>query len=294
MTPPTGTPPAGISPTGTPAAGTSPAGAEPAARFRDLVAAEWLKFLSLRSIRRGAVVSALAVVALNANAAYADYRNWPTYPAQIRAEFVPDWAMNDAFNDGSALILMLAASALGALMIVSDYASGLARTTFAAVPARRSVVAAKTTVLTAVMVVYGAVVAGTSFAVTQAILSGRGIGISIGYPGALRAVAASALLAPVCALVGLGIGAVVRHPAASIVAAVVVLLLVPALLDERRRLTADLSHATPRGAWSRLDGLSVMQQLPYQATVPGSWLVYAGWSLAGVLVAVLVVHRRDL
>jgi ABC-2 type transport system permease protein len=286
---PTGTPRSGI-----PRSGTSRSGAEPAARFRDLVAAEWLKFASLRSTRWGAAVSALAVVALNANAAYADYRNWPTYPAQVRAEFVPDWAMNDAFNDGSTLILILAASALGALMIVSDYASGLARTTFAAVPARRSVVAAKATVLTAVMVVYGAVVAGTSFAVTQAILSGRGVGISLGYPGALRAVAASALLAPVCALVGLGIGAVVRHPAAGIVAAVVVLLLVPALLNERRRLTADLLHAMPRGAWSRLDGLSVMQRLPYQASVPGSWLVYAAWSLAGVLVAVLVVHRRDL
>ncbi|MFF2023153.1 hypothetical protein ACFVW2_15315 [Streptomyces sp. NPDC058171] len=53
--------------------------------------------------------------------------------------------------------------------------------------------AAKTVVAT----VFGAVVAGVSFAVTQALFDRRDVGVSLGDPGALRVVVASVLLAPV-------------------------------------------------------------------------------------------------
>ena len=285
-----------VRPTSAPAAPARTVAAdEPAARFRDLLAAEWIKFWSLRSTRWGVLLSAVIIIAMNVNAALADYRNWPTYPAQIKSQFFPDWAMNDAFTAGAAMVMMLSVGTIGALTIVSDYASGLARTTFAAVPARRSVVAAKAVVLTAVMLGYGAVVAAASFSSTQAILSMRDIGLSIGYPGALRAAAASALLAPVCALVGLGLGALIRHIAASVVATVVILLVVPALLDERRELAAKILHATPRGAWGRLtDPDSIINWASYPASVPVSWIVYVAWPLAAVVVAMLAVHRRDL
>lgn len=273
------------------------AATEPAARFRDLVAAEWLKFWTLRSTRWGVLASALVVVAINVDAAYSDYRNWPTYGEGIRHHFVPDWALNDAFTAGAVLVLMLAAGTLGVLAIVSDYASGLARTAFAAVPARRSVVLAKAVVLVAVLTGYGAVVSAASFWASQAILSGRHIGLSISYPGALRAVVASALLAPVCALVGLGLGALVRHTAASVVTTVVTLLMLPFFLTERRRLSAELLHALPRAAWERLSTADTSlpnPAVPYPAGPTISWLVYAAWAAVAVTAAVVAVHRRDL
>lgn len=58
------------------------------------------------------------------------------------------------------MLLALAAGAIGAVSVTGEYGSGLIRTTFTAVPARRSVMAAKAIVLTAVMTVFGAVVAG--------------------------------------------------------------------------------------------------------------------------------------
>lgn len=284
-----------MSETDTPA---RPAYDEPRARFRDLLAAEWLRFRSLRSTRWGVLLSAVVVIGMNVNAAFADYRNWPHYDANLRHQFVPGWAMNDAFSNGAAFVLVLTVGTLGALTIVSDYASGLARTTFAAVPARRSVVTAKAAVLTAVMTTYGAVVSVVSFLATQAILAGRGAGLTLAYPEAGRAVVASALLAPVCALVGLGLGlgAAVRHTAGSVVAAVAVLLLLPNLIDQKHRVTAAVVHALPLSAWQRLSepGVVPFPGNPYPATVPASWLVYGVWALAGVVAAVLVVHRRDL
>lgn len=267
----------------------------PPARFRDLLAAEWIKLWSLRSTPWAIGVSALAITGLNANAAYADYHNWPDYSPVLRHQFVPAWALRDAFTDAAGLLLMLSAGALGALVIVGEYSSGLVRTTFAAVPARRSVMAAKASVMTAVMLGYGTVVAAASFGVTQAILSGRHAGLSIGDPGVLRAVIASALLAPVCALVGIGLGALIRHSAASVVATTLLLLLLPTLFNDHRRWSATVLHALPHAAWDRLvaPGAHIVQA-PYPASVAGSWAVFAVWSLAGAVIAVIAVHGRDL
>ncbi|MGW9327565.1 ABC transporter permease [Streptomyces sp. EAG2] len=269
--------------------------AEPGVRFRELLAAEWIKLWSLRSISWAFGVSALVIIAINVSAAVADYNNWPTYNEGIRALFVPVWAMRDAFTIGACMVLVLATGSIGALTVVGEYSTGQIRTTFAAVPARRSVVAAKTAIVTAVMLIYGTVVAGTSFGVTQAILSGRDISLSLDHPGALRAVAASALLAPVCALVGMGLGALIRHTAATLVTFTGILLLLPFLLNERHRWSSAILHALPRSAWERLVQMSdPFEPVPYPATVGGSWIVYAAWPLAAAVVAVVAVRRHDL
>ncbi|RVU23945.1 ABC transporter permease [Streptomyces antnestii] len=277
------------------AAPARPAATPRAARFADLLAAEWLKLWSLRSMRWTFGLTALGLVALNANAALADYQNWPHYDPRIKAVFVPEWSYNDTFTNNAGLVLMLIMGSVGAITVVGEYGTGLIRTTFAAVPARRSVMAAKAIVLTGVTLVYGAVASTASFAVSQAILSGRHLGLPFDYPGAWRGIVASALLAPVCALVGLGLGALIRHSATTMVASAVVLLLLPNMVSEDRRWSAAISHALPQRAWQRLSEVdAVPQHVPYPATVGGAWAVYVLWPLVAVAVALVVVDRRDV
>jgi ABC-2 type transport system permease protein len=265
------------------------------ARFRDLLAAEWIKLWSLRSTPWGLGITALVVIGIGANAASADYANWPDYGKDIRANFDPWWAMNDAFSRNNFLILMLAAGAIGAVAVVSEYSTGLIRTTFAAVPARRSLMAAKVAVIAAVMLVYGALVGLATFGVSQAILSGRHIGLSISYPGVYRALLASALLAPVCALVGMGIGAVIRHTATTIVTTIIALLMLPLLVQSNtKRWVIDLHNAMPLIAWDRLTSPGAPTPQQHQPTIAGSWIVYAAWFLVGAVLAVIVVDRRDV
>lgn len=265
------------------------------ARFRDLLAAEWIKLWSLRSTSWVFGLSALVIVFVNADAAFADYGNYPHYGAGIRASFVPYWAMHDAFGIGAAEILMLAASSIGAIAVVSEYGIGLIRTTFAAVPARRSVIAAKMTVVAAAMLVLGVVISATSFWVSQAILSGRHVGLSIAYPGAVRHVIVSALLAPVCALVGMGIGVIIRHSGATIVTATLTLLLGPFLIDSRtHRWVRDIHNAMPLSAWQALASADYHQQMPLDPTMTGSWIVFAAWPLAAMILALIVIRRRDV
>ncbi|THA63260.1 ABC transporter permease [Streptomyces sp. A0642] len=267
---------------------------EPRARFGDLLAAEWIKTWSLRSTPWMYAITALAVIAFNAGTAYDHYKYWYQYDARGREDFVANGSpLMDAFTGNAAMVLVLAVAAIGAVSITGEYSTGLIRTTFTAVPARRSVTAAKALVLTAVTTVFGALVALASFASTQAILSGRDASVTLAHPGALRVVVASALLAPVAALAGLAIGAVIRHTGGSIIGCVVVLLLLPVVLSDRRHLTAVLQHTLPFSAWERLSVTDLHATVLYPWTVSGAWTVYAVWALLAGAVAVTAVHRRD-
>lgn len=266
---------------------------EPRARFRDLVGAEWLKLWSLRSTGWSLLVGALAVIAFNVGTAWDHYRYWSAYDETSRAGFAANgMALGDAFTGNASTVLVLCAAAMGAVAVVGEYGSGLIRTTFAAVPARGALMSAKVLVVVVTQTLFGAAVAGGSFWLTQAVLAGRGVGVPITHPGALRVVVASALLAPVCAVTGMAFGALVRRGPVAILGTVVLLLFLPMVFGERRHLTAVLAHATPLRAWQRLVASDPWGQ-PYPWTTGGAWLVYGLWLLGAAAVTVLAVRRRD-
>lgn len=266
---------------------------EPRDRFYDLVAAEWIKLRSLRSTWIAYGATALAVIAFNAGTAYDTYNYWPERSAADRADYVrAGIPLQEAFTANAAMVMMLALGAIGALAIIGEYSTGTIRTTFAAVPARCSVMAAKTVVVTAVTTVFGSIVAGASFGLTQAILDGRDAGISMSYPGALRVVVASALLAPVCAVVGMAIGSVIRHTSATMIATVAVILVLPIVFTEGRHWSAVAGHATLYQAWSRLVEVG-SRQTDFPWTTGGAWTVYAVWALTAAVLAVTSAQRRD-
>ncbi|GAA1232638.1 MULTISPECIES: ABC transporter permease [Streptomyces] len=266
---------------------------EPAARFLDLVAAEWIKVRSLRSTPWVIVLVTLVVTGVAAARALADYNNFPSYNALTQREH--PFSLGDSFPAEGYLTLMLAAVSVGAIATVSEYGSGLIRTTTVAVPARGAVVLAKAVVQAVLWTVLGSVVGLCSFSVVQAILSGRDAAISLGDPNALRALAASALLAPVCALVGLGLGVLIRHSATTVVAGSFVLLLLPVFFSSRKPLSVTFANAMVRNAWQRLAQIYGTPPEAYNgATVAGSWTVYVLWPLVALALALLVVRRRDV
>ncbi|PMR58124.1 ABC transporter permease [Verrucosispora sp. ts21] len=263
------------------------------ARYRDLLAAEWIKLWSLRSTWGAFALILLAMVGLAVHAALATHAGWPDWPAERRAARSPLW---DAFPTEAQMFVVLAASGVGAVAIGGEYASGLMRTTFAAVPRRGAVAAAKLTVLTGVLTLLGLLGAAAAFTVSQAILADVGANMSIGDHGALRGIAASALLVPLCALVGMALAALTRHTAPAIVAAATVLLLLPTAVDADERWSALIRHAMPVPAWQRLmepTGPLPWINDPYPATVAWSWTTYAVWAAVAAMVTVLALHRRE-
>jgi ABC-type transport system involved in multi-copper enzyme maturation permease subunit len=126
-------------------------------------------------------------------------------------------------------VAQLAVGVLGVMVITNEYASGLIRTTFAAVPRRTPVLWGKAAVLAAVILALSLPAVFVAFFTGQSVLSAEHLDVSFGGPGVVRALVGAALDLAVVALLGLGLGAVVRHSAGG-VAAVFALLLGPQML----------------------------------------------------------------
>ncbi|MDH6124930.1 ABC transporter permease [Kitasatospora sp. GP82] len=275
------------------AAAPAPA-AEPPARFGDLLASEWIKTRSLRSTPWTLAFVMLFVIGSSAAASLAEYYNIGKISPDARTD--QGFLVFDAYSPAGYMTLMLVAGSIGALAVVSEYGSGLIRTTTVAVPARGSVVLAKAAVVAAVWTVVGTVISIGSFTVSQAILNGRHAGVSFSQHGVLRAVVASALLAPVCAVIGVGLGVLIRHSAATMTTTAFTLLMLQPMFSDSKRWSADVNHMMVVTAWKRL--LEYWEpgpdRLGYTATVPGSWIVLALWPFVAIVLALVVVRRRDV
>ncbi|MDQ2815407.1 MAG: ABC transporter permease [Actinomycetota bacterium] len=260
-----------------------PAAAHPAAL--DLIAAEWIKLRSLRStylVLLAAAVIALGVGVLVCNN---DAVGWPGMLPAARAAFDP---MADSFVGFSIAQLIFAA--IGVLTVTGEYSSGLIRTTFAAVPARRAVLAAKATVVCLVTVSVGLVTALATFWAGQAILSGQHIGISLGHPGAVRAVISAALFLVAAALMGLGLGVLIRNAAGALSVVVALLFLAPSFLHGTSEWVIDIANVLPANAIRRLVSL---HPWPHAPSITESTIVIVVYPVVALAAAAYVLHRRD-
>ena len=272
---------------------TLPARPVPAhAPFGGLLAAEWIKLRSLRSTWAVLGFGAFVVIGFAVSRSENTVHSWSSLDAVTQRGVSP---MGDAFNALIVSVLMIVAGSLGALSIVGEYANGMIRTTFTAVPDRTRVIAAKVLVLAALMLVVSVIITGAAFWSSQAILSEIHIGLSIGDPVVFRAVAATALLVPVSALVGLGIGAIARHIAFAIVGVCAVLVVIPGSFRANVYLWYDhVMNTFPYVCWTRLVSPRNFPPSVPVPTITEAWSMYVVWPLVAVLVTVLLVRRKDV
>jgi hypothetical protein len=137
----------------------------------------------------------------------------PPHGAAAMASFDPA-----AISLSGVQLAQIAVGVLGVLLVTSEYATGLIRTTFAAVPRRLPVLWAKAGLLAATIAAVSVPAAFAAFAGGQSILARRHLSVQLSEPGAIRAVIGSALYLAVIGLLGLGLGAVIRNAAGGIAA----------------------------------------------------------------------------
>ncbi|WP_153538492.1 ABC transporter permease [Streptomyces sp. RB17] len=204
--------------------------------------------------------------------------------------------LRGSFNSGTWGFLMVGAGILGTLAMSSEYSSGLIRTTFLAVPNRRRVVLAKAVVVASVTSVVGLITAIASFITAQTILSGDRLGIPIGQPGVLQGFVASTAILPVCAVIGMAVGTLIRTSAAALFTTVLAPVLLGAVPTGGNQLTAALSNSAPQNAWNTLTSLGTEWDSvgPFPPTALQSWTALAFWPLLTLLAALIVVRRREV
>jgi len=170
-------------------------------RFRHVARMEWIKLRTLRSTwwtlaitAAGGAVMAV-VIGLNTISRGADLTN------NVLAGVVPG---------------LLLIGVLGVLVMTSEYTSGMIRATLAAAPRRPLLLAAKAAVFGAVSLVAGEAASFLAFLAGRAAFRHGISAPALSQPGVLRAVLLGGASYCLIGLLGLGLGAIIRHTAAAI------------------------------------------------------------------------------
>jgi ABC-2 type transport system permease protein len=190
-------------------------------------------------------------------------------------------------------VSQVAFGVLGALVITGEYGSGMIRTTFAAVPRRRTVVAAKGLVFAGIALVAATLSTVAAYLAFLAALPSQTLtGTGWSEPGVTRAVLGGGLYLTVYGLLGFGLGVVLRSSAAAI-ATLLGLLSVPPLL----------LNLLP-GTWKTTVGPYIPMQSGSQIFVAARreaaslapWTgfgVFCLYAVAALLAGLVVINRRD-
>lgn len=247
-------------------------GLAPAARM------EWIKLRSLRSAWWTLAVTAAGTIGIGVAVGHSTRSGAEDLTNNSLAGLIPG---------------LLLAGALGVLIMTSEYSSGTIRATLAAVPRRPLVLAAKAAVFGAVMLVVGEAAAFVSF-FAGALTLGHGIAApALSEPGVLRAVLLAGTAFCLTGLLGLGLGAIIRHSAAAIsvlvagvylaaqfigdiahsVAAYMPILIVGNSLSTTKPVTCDAGSASCPHFLSAWAGLGVLALYAALALAVGGWLL---------------------
>jgi len=253
--------------------------------FRTVAQMEWLKLRSVRSTWWTLLVFAAGMIGLAVLVMI--HQHWATMSAADRASFDPT---NDSY--AGLAIGQLALGVLGVLAVTSEFSSGLIRATFAAAPRRPLVLAAKAAIVGAVALVAGEILAFVAFGVGEAVLKSPAPHATLGQPGVLRAVLMAGAYPALIALIGLGLGALIRHTAGAISAVVGVLFVLPLIL-----VPLGTSIQNSAGQFMPMliaeNSLTAVKPVAHSLSPGVGFALLCGYAAVALAVGTWAVARRD-
>jgi ABC-2 type transport system permease protein len=245
-------------------------------RFGHVARMEWIKLRSLRSTRATLVLTVLAAVGISVATGL---------DTKSAAEDLTSNAL------GGVSVGLLLIGVLGVLVTTSEYTSGMIKTTLAAVPNRPLVLAAKAAVFGATALAFGEAASFLSFFAGGASLRHGIAAPSLSQPGVLRAVLLTGASFCLIGLLGLGLGAIIRHTVAAV-----------AVLVGGVYLAAQFAASIAHSLYAYVPGSIVANSLSTTRPAEAGISMLSPWAglglLCGYAVAVLVVggwllNRRD-
>ena len=257
--------------------------------LRAALVSEWTKLRSVRSTVWALVLTAVFTVGLSALFCWAFVnRDERRRDGSLRNFFEFD---PTARSLRGVVLAQLAIGVLGVLVMSSEYTTGMIRTSLAAVPNRRILLAAKTLILTGVSLVVGMASAFVAFLLGQAILDGKALGASLGDPSVLRAILGAGLYLTLIPMFGLALGTIIRRTPGAIATLFGIVLILPLLADAfPEPWDVRIGRVSPLNAGQAF--FSVRYD-PDLLTPTQGLLVFLGWVVASFVVAVVMASKRD-
>ena len=191
-----------------------------------------------------------------------------------------------------AFLAQLAIGELGALVITGEYATGMIRSSLAAVPRRQPVLWTKAAVFAATVLVVSLVATLLGFLLGQLALASTHQQATLSTPGALRAVIGSAVYLTLIGLLAVGLGFLIRSTAGAIATLVGIVLVAPLLANALPSpYSDDVIKYLPLSAGQRI--ISTLNPDPNQLAPWAGIGVTALYALAALVAGAVVLNRRD-
>jgi ABC-2 type transport system permease protein len=259
------------------------------AGWKDTLRAEWTK---QSTVAGPAWLLAAVVVLTVAVSAAADAAS--RCPADMTCSVDTVKLSLSGIQLGQALVAILAV-----LPVCNEYSTGMIRVTLAAMPRRFTVLGAKASVATGLVLVAGAIAALGSLVAGVLILPGHGFTVargftdlSLSYSPTLRAALGSVLYLGLIVVLSMGIAAVIRDSAVSIGLALGLLYLFPVVAS----FIGNQTWHNRIGRYTPMAGLNVQATTGLHSLPIGPWGglgVLAAWSAAALLAGALALRFRD-
>lgn len=257
------------------------------ASFPAVLRSEWTKIRTVASTSWTLATALLITAAAGTGICAAVNATFEDLPKEQQLTFD---ATQMSFS--GMLLGQLAILVFGALVVGSEYSTGMIRTSLAAVPRRGRLFLAKFTAATALALAVGVGTGFVSFFLGQAVLGDHSTGL--GGENVLRAVIGVGLYMALLALFAIGVSMMLRNTAASIAVLVTFILILPIVLsvvDSTRKIAEYLPSQTGSAIMQTVSAPTSGSDVPY-----GPWGglgIMALWVLAAVLGGYAVLRKRD-
>ena len=268
------------------------AGTRPHRTFAGVLAGEWIKLVSLRStwwvlaatVAVTALVSFAAAMSLNVMAD--DPMMAPALETMQGAQVVAS-----GYQIGAVAIAVL-----GALVVTGEYSTGMVRSSFAAVPTRTPVLAAKAIALTLVTTAVATASLAVSYLVTLPQMSRYDLVPPLDELATWQMFGGAAYFLVVAAVFSLAVGVLLRSTAGAVTVALSVLLLLPSILAFIRvEWVETLVSYLPLPASTAFLGDGEASAFGGEAlSATTGFLVVTAYAVVPLVAAAVVLRRRDV
>jgi ABC-2 type transport system permease protein len=257
--------------------------------FPRVLRSEWIKLWSLRSTYWSVVAAVLVMVMIAVVMALATV---------VGTDGAGDAPGGEAAIGLGYTFAQVVVAVLGALMITGEYSTGMIRSSLAAAPRRTPVLAAKAVLIAAVGFVLGVLGVALSYLVTYPVLGGQDVA-DLADPDVQRIFWGTGLYLAAVGLLGLGVGALLRHTAGAITFVLGVLLLLSTIW-QLLMMTSDWFTKSypylPSAAGERIAAPEVADAVAEAPQALAPWTGYGVFMVYVVVVlglAAVLLRRRD-
>ncbi|MFD5226031.1 ABC transporter permease [Microbacterium sp. NPDC058342] len=192
---------------------------------------------------------------------------------------------------------MMLAGILGVISVTGEYSTGMVRSTFTANPVRGSVVAAKAVVLGAFMFVVSLLIFGLAAVAISPLAASKDLALDWVDPTMtiLPVLAASATMA-LFALLGVGLGFLLRSGAGAIAVTVGILFVLPIIVSMLGAWLHDLEWVGELNNYlpATATQFAILPSDGMPVEAPVAWITLVAWPAAALLGAWAVVRGRDV